>query len=131
MNRIAFFQRIAKLTVEDIDINEEKGITVDWLNNFKSTVPLQLITLLQEQFYPRIDKFLESSVTDEEVLELIKKSTMVGIFPTPHPLYIRKFNMSTETKAWFTSFIWGLIFMQSHLPLYDPSKIKLFIVGQS
>lgn len=106
MNRISFFQRISKLTVEDIEINEERGITVDWLNTFKSTIPLQLITLMQEQLYPRIDKSFEASVTEDEVLELIKRSTMVGIFPTPHSLYIRKFNMSAETKAWYTSFIW-------------------------
>lgn len=39
---------------------------------------------------------------------------MVGLLPVPHPIVVRKYNPNEFTNLWFTTFTWGVIFLQHH-----------------
>ena len=53
----------------------------------------------------------------------------VGLLPVPHPIVIRKYQPNRHTNMWFTTFLWGLVFLRNQEnPLFDGSKIKLFSV---
>ena len=52
---------------------------------------------------------------------------MVGLLPVPHPIVIRKYHPNQFTNLWFTTYLWGVIFIQNQdRALYDGGSIKLF-----
>jgi len=107
--------------------------TAAWLASWKKKMPLQALTCLIDYLAPEIEAMCkENDVTDQdEVLNYLKRTTMVGILPVPHPIVIRTYQASSYTAMWFTSYMWGVIFTRSQrLPLYDWKKIKLVVINQ-
>ena len=105
-------------------------LTEDWETKVKETLNLSLVKAVLKDLLPRIEKVCEfSEVSEADIYNFLTKTTMVGAFPQPHPLYLRKFQSNSETVSWFTSYLWGLIYMQNQkLPLFDYRSIKLFTV---
>jgi hypothetical protein len=69
------------------------------------------------------------AVDELQVIEFIRRTTMVGLLPVPHPIIIRKYQPNKYTCLWFTAFQWGVIFMHNQtVPLFDGEKVKLFLV---
>ena len=63
------------------------------------------------------------------VLEFVRRTTMVGLLPVPHPIVIRKYQPNRYTCLWFTAFLWGTIFMHENQPaLFDGRSVSLFMV---
>ncbi len=52
-------------------------------------------------------------------------TTMVGLLPVPHPILIRKYQPNQYTSLWFTTYIWGVIYLRNTSPpVFDPAHIK-------
>ena len=80
---------------------------------------------------PRIEEACRTQETTDhmQVLSLIKTTSVVGILPIPNAIIIRNFQVNVETKLWFTSFLWGVVFVSSMPPL-DWRKVKIInLVG--
>ena len=68
-------------------------------------------------------------VTEEQVIDFIAATTVVGIVPLPHALVVRRYQPSPFTSSWFSTYLWGLVFVRnSSLPLADTTHIRLFEV---
>ena len=70
----------------------------------------------------------------EAIVAFLRETTMVGLLPVPHPIVVRKYQPNEHTDLWFTTFIWGTVFLRSQLsddevPLFDSGKIRLFGVN--
>lgn len=71
----------------------------------------------------------ENVLEEERVLDFVRRTTMVGLLPVPHPIVIRKYQPNRYTSLWFTAFLWGVIFMHNQeIPLFDGNTVKLFVV---
>lgn len=107
--------------------------TEKWLNEWKSRLPLGALLRLLDVLAPKVEEFCargEGSVDDAAVIEFLKATTMVGLLPQPHPIVMRKYQPNLYTNLWFTTFLWGLVYMHhQELPLFDSATIKLFAVN--
>lgn len=106
--------------------------TKEWFAAWKDKFGPYLMAILAMTDYliPEIEHLSEGSVTEEEVLSFLQATTMVGILPVPHPILIRKYHPNANTDRWLTTYIWGLVYLQTlYPPLFDPSTIKLFSVN--
>ncbi len=58
--------------------------------------------------------------TDEDaeatVLRFIHENTLVGLLPMPHPIVTRRFERNPSAQAWFTTFMWHLIYTNNSNP---------------
>lgn len=105
--------------------------TEEWLTAVKAELPLLTIMRLLRYLGPLVEDFAKNSSIDElQVMELIRKTTMVGLLPVPHPIVIRKYQANRYTSLWFTAYQWSTIFMYSSrtLPLFEGKAVRLFTV---
>lgn len=131
-------------TSEDDDSNSnesEQSSTVgdkfipseEWLQDLKDTLPLETITRLLQHLVPVVDEVVNSDegIVDEgEILDVLKDVTMVGLLPVPHAIVIRKYQPNQFTSLWFTTYLWGVIYMGNQsLPIFDGEAIQLFEVA--
>ena len=107
--------------------------TEEWMNELKSTLPLETVSRLLQHLVPVVDDMCQrkNGVVDEkEILEVFKDITMVGLLPVPHAIVIRKYQPNQYTSIWFTAFMWGVIFLRSQKPpIFDGECIELFNVS--
>ncbi|CAG9329779.1 unnamed protein product [Blepharisma stoltei] len=109
-------------------------ISEEWFTNFKNNLPIGLLIALYTDLLPRIEKLCSknSQIIETEIIDFLKKTTMVGIFPVPHILYLRKFHSTRQTINWLSSLIWGTIYSRNSKPqIFDYTTIKLFIVSSN
>ncbi len=45
-------------------------------------------------------------------MDFLKNGTLVGLLPVPHPIVIRKLSHVGDTKNWFYSYFWTIIFLK-------------------
>jgi hypothetical protein len=66
---------------------------------------------------PQVETFMTSfsdSVPDEaHVVSFMKGLTLVGVLPVPHPIITRRYQPNQYTSLWFTTFLWGVVFLRS------------------
>ena len=105
-----------------------------WLESWKSRLPLDTISRLLNHLKPKIEDMcrqVDGCVDEGIVVEFIRETTMVGLLPIPHAIIVRKYQPNKYTGLWFTTFLWGIIFMrQQAMPLWDGGKIKIFKIEQ-
>jgi hypothetical protein len=85
-----------------------------------------------EYLIPRLKNLAEDRNLNNEdaVLSLIERTTVVGILPPPLPIVVRRYASTHYTTVWFSTYIWGLIFLRNERPvLIDPHAVKLFACG--
>lgn len=104
-----------------------------WIEMIKVELPLQTVLRLMKHLVPKVEDLISERQVDEHtVIEFLKRTTMVGLLPVPHPIVIRKYQPNKYTCLWFTAFQWGVIFMHNQSPpLFDGGQIKLFMVQQT
>jgi len=105
--------------------------TLEWKRELKKKLPLQAVLRLLQVLQPQVDLVCtQSGFTDEgQVLEYLKKTTMVGLLPVPHPILIRKYQQNPRTDQWFCSYMWGVVYLRNHEPpLFFGSQVKLFTI---
>jgi len=105
--------------------------TAEWKREMKSKLALQIVLRLIQVLQPQVDQVCtQSGFTDEgQVLEYLKKTTMVGLLPVPHPILIRKYQSNPRTDQWFSSYMWGVVYLRNQEPpLFYGSQVKLFTI---
>ena len=107
--------------------------TEQWLSQLKESLPMETVTRLLQHLIPVVDEIVATKqgvVDEQEILEVLKEITMVGLLPVPHAIVIRKYQPNQYTALWFTAFMWGVIFLRNqHLPMFDGQCIELFQVS--
>jgi len=106
--------------------------TQSWLDAVKTEFPLNTVVRLLKHLTPPIEEMIQTEdvVDENRIIEYIRRTTMVGLLPVPHPIVIRKYQPNKYTCLWFTAFQWGVVFMHNQDPLclYDGKRVKLFTV---
>ncbi|CAM9755362.1 unnamed protein product [Chrysoparadoxa australica] len=104
----------------------------EWLALVKPEAALNTILRLIGHLAPQLDHACKmGKVTNEaQVLDFITNTTMVGLLPVPHPIIIRRYQPNYYTKLWFSSFLWGVVFVKNQgvNPLFDGEAVRLFTV---
>ena len=98
----------------------------DWVSALKEKLPLETTDRLLKSILPLIDDMIKSRdgvVDEEDILELLRNTTVVGLLPVPHPIVIRQYQPNEWTDKWFTSYLWGVIFLRNQkLPIFDGDR---------
>ncbi|KAI8833717.1 high-temperature-induced dauer-formation protein-domain-containing protein [Chytridium lagenaria] len=80
---------------------------------------------------------------DKRVIEYLQSGTLVGLLPLPHPLVVRRFTYTDPVRIWFTSYMWGHVFVKNTNvtgsadvvkiapPIWAGTKLALFNVRNS
>lgn len=115
------------------DVGGPFSPTEEWLQDMKASLPLETVTRLLQHLVPVVDEIVarkQGVVDEQEILEVLKDVTMVGLLPVPHAIVIRKYQPNQFTALWFTAFMWGVIFLRNQgLPMFDGQAIELFQVS--
>ena len=94
---------------------------------------METISRLLEHMMPSIENLMKTHdgvIDEQEILSFIHDTTLVGLLPVPHPIVIRRYQPNVYTDVWFTSFLWGVVFLRNQkLPIFDGEAIKLFNVN--
>ncbi|KAB0793307.1 hypothetical protein PPYR_12927 [Photinus pyralis] len=103
--------------------------TGEWVQSWKSKLPLQTIMRLLQVLVPQVEKIcIDKGLTDEsEILKFLQHGTLVGLLPVPHPILIRKYQANTGTTVWFRTYMWGIIYLRNvEPPIWYDTDVKLF-----
>ena len=104
-----------------------------WITELRSALPMEAMNRLLQHLVPVIDDMCARKngvVDEEEILEVFKDITMVGLLPVPHAIVIRKYQPNQYTSIWFTAYLWGVVYLRSQKPpIFDGERIELFQVS--
>ncbi|XP_061665509.1 protein HID1-like isoform X3 [Syngnathoides biaculeatus] len=101
----------------------------DWVSSWKSKLPLQTIMRLLQVLVPQVEKIcIDKALTDEsEILKFLRRGTLVGLLPVPHPILIRKYQANAATSSWFRTYAWGVVYLRNlDPPIWYDTDIRLF-----
>jgi len=109
-------------------------VTNEWLAQQKSQLPLEIVLRVLDFFLPLITRFVSHHGVQRDetgLIDLIRQSTLVGVCPPPGPVVVRKYISNAQTNQWFSSFLFGLIFLktQSQFPIFAGQYIRLFVIS--
>ncbi|XXQ30547.1 Dymeclin [Plasmodiophora brassicae] len=105
-----------------------------WVQSWLGKFPLLPIRRTLEFLLPRMNSLYESGAYQNEaqVMAFFKDLTLVGVLPLPHPITVRQYSPSRYTSVWFSSLLWGVIFLRhQRTHLFDPSSIRLFVISNA
>jgi hypothetical protein len=108
--------------------------TSEWVESWKSKLPLQTIMRLLQVLVPQVEKIcIDKNLTDEgEILKFLQNGTLVGLLPVPHPLLLRRYQANAATNHWFRTYMWGLIYLRNtDPPIWYDTEVKLFEIQKS
>lgn len=88
--------------------------TAEWLQSWKSKLPIQTIQRLLQVLVPQVEKICrDRGLTDEsEIIKFLQHGTLVGLLPVPHPILIRKYQANLATNTWFRTYMWSVIYLR-------------------
>jgi hypothetical protein len=126
-NRIPFTQQ----AMNDSS-NANPNTHAQWLQRWTNTLPLEPIFRLLDFFIPRIEAMLARDVDagEDKIMTLIRQTTLVGVLPVPHTIVVRRYVRNYHTNTWFSSYIWGSIYLkqQTPIPFLDSKFIRMFSI---
>lgn len=108
---------------------EEWKASREWVEGWKSKLPLQTIMRMLQVLVPQVEKIcIDKNLTDEsEILKFLQHGTLVGLLPVPHPILIRKYQSNAGTSSWFCTYMWGVIYLRNiDPPVWYDTDVKLF-----
>ncbi|TPX35892.1 hypothetical protein SmJEL517_g01803 [Synchytrium microbalum] len=87
----------------------------EWFDYWKKHLPLAVLLSLIDTLGPQIEAFcVERGLNDEkQVVQYLQSGTLVGLLPLPQPILVRRFHYNDPIRVWFSSFLWGAIFLKS------------------
>jgi len=106
--------------------------TAEWVKSWAEGLPLQPCMRLMQHLLPQLEQFCTTGNVNDEVIvvDFLKTTTMVGLLPVPHPILIRKYQQNEFTSLWFTTYIWGVLYLRNQTPPYfDAAHIRLFTIS--
>jgi len=102
----------------------------EWLLSWRNQLPINTIVRLLTAVVPQIPALVCGSSGDETtILQYLKETTLVGLLPVPHPILIRRYQNNAATNMWFTTFMWGVIYLRNHAPpIFYGTQVRLFLI---
>jgi hypothetical protein len=104
--------------------------TQAWIDSWKPTLPIGPVLMMLDHLVPQVKDLCstQSLTSDAQVLEFLRKVTLVGILPHPQPIHIRRFQWGEALVIWFRSMLWGqaYVFSLSSAGVWNGTNIKLF-----
>jgi hypothetical protein len=103
--------------------------TQEWLDSWASRLPISTIIRFLNGITPQIEAIVEGAAEDQDkIVNFLKKTTLVGILPVPHPILIRHYSANRQTHIWFLQYIWGVIFIRHYVELlvFAETEPRLF-----
>uniref|UniRef100_A0A915PJJ9 Protein HID1 n=1 Tax=Setaria digitata TaxID=48799 RepID=A0A915PJJ9_9BILA len=125
---------INDLTHESDGLQEGWVATTEWVESWKSKLPLQTVMRLLQVLVPQVEKIcIDKGLTDEsEILKFLQHGTLVGLLPVPHPILIRKYQANAGTNHWFRTYLWGIIYLRNiDPPIWYDTDVKLFEIQKT
>ncbi|EFO25892.1 HID-1 protein [Loa loa] len=119
---------------ESDDVQEGWVATTDWVESWKSKLPLQTVMRLLQVLVPQVEKIcIDKGLTDEsEILKFLQHGTLVGLLPVPHPILIRKYQANAGTNHWFRTYLWGVIYLRNiDPPIWYDTNVRLFEIQKA
>ncbi|KAK6109919.1 High-temperature-induced dauer-formation family protein [Brugia pahangi] len=116
------------------DVQEGWMASTDWVESWKSKLPLQTVMRLLQVLVPQVEKIcIDKGLTDEsEILKFLQHGTLVGLLPVPHPILIRKYQANAGTNHWFRTYLWGVIYLRNiDPPIWYDTNVKLFEIQKT
>jgi len=108
--------------------------TEEWLMSWKSKLPLDVILRLLNHLKPKVEALalsLNGVVNENDISAFIQVTTLVGVLPQPHPIIVRKYQPNKYTSLWFTTYLWGVVYMRNQtIPLWDGNTVTIFTLMQ-
>lgn len=99
-----------------VDKDDSFHWTQEWIETWAPRLPIGTIIRFLNGIIPQIEAIVEGAATDQDlILNFLKKTTLVGILPVPHPILIRHYNANRQTHIWFLQYIWGVIFIRHYV----------------
>lgn len=124
-----------KLFEKNLDIKDKNwAASSEWINSWKSKLPLQTIMRLLQVLVPQVEKIcIDKGLTDEsEILKFLQNGTLVGLLPVPHPILIRKYQPNLGTIMWLKTYMWGVIYLRNlDPPIWYDTNVKLFEIQRT
>jgi hypothetical protein len=112
---------------ENSEFQEWKTRT--WYEGWSSKLPLGVISGVLSHFIPELERFTKANpnVTDENILNFIGSSTLIGIIPAPASVVIRNLELNSQSEYFEHAYMWTFLYLRS-LPyeLVPRERIKLF-----
>jgi hypothetical protein len=106
--------------------------SIEWFNHWHNVLPLDALLSMIDTLVPQLERLCaENQWNDESVLNYLKSGTLVGLLPVPHPIFTRRFMLTDGIRSWFTSYMWGVLYLRHvppALPIWLETKIKMFVV---
>lgn len=104
--------------------------TAEWIESWRASLPIVPIIRLLAAIVPQIPALVSGSSADEaQILEYLRNTTLVGLLPVPHPILLRRYQSNAVAKMWFTTFMWGVIYLRNvNPPLFYATRVKLITV---
>ncbi|KAJ2956045.1 hypothetical protein NQZ79_g8054 [Umbelopsis isabellina] len=104
--------------------------TQDWIDSWKPSLALGPLLTMLDHLVPQVKELCstQSLTSDAQVLEFLRKVTLVGILPHPQPIQIRRFQWGEALVIWFRSMLWGqaYVFSLTGTGVWNGTNIKLF-----
>ncbi|KAJ3013667.1 UNVERIFIED_CONTAM: hypothetical protein HDU68_000589, partial [Siphonaria sp. JEL0065] len=114
--------------VEAAVVHENKfQATEEWFNYWKSHVRLGVLLTLVDALGPAIEAYcVEKGFNDDKkAIEYLASGTTVGLLPLPQPIFTRKFSYTEAVRVWFTSYMWGNVYIKCANPVGGAEVIKM------
>jgi len=107
--------------------------TREWFESWKSRLATGALVRMLDTLVPKVSALCTKESgppPEQELLQFIRNSTMVGLLPVPHPIVIRRYQPNHYTTIWFTTYTWGVIFLRNQdASIWDANKIRLFTIN--
>ena len=117
---------------DDDEKKERFRPSAEWVKSWSDGLPLQPCMRLMQHLLPQLEQFCTTGNVNDEVIvvDFLKTTTMVGLLPVPHPILIRKYQQNEFTSLWFTTYIWGVLYLRNQTPpTFDANHIRLFTIS--
>jgi hypothetical protein len=102
-----------------------------WFSTVRPQIPLSAPLRLIAYLAPLISEHIRINgalQNDEDIIEFLRFTTVVGVLPVPHPILMRKYQPNEFTSLWFSTYAWSTVYLHlcEELPMFDATAIRLF-----
>eukprot|EP00004_Rigifila_ramosa_P022164 TRINITY_DN6004_c0_g1_i1.p1 TRINITY_DN6004_c0_g1~~TRINITY_DN6004_c0_g1_i1.p1 ORF type:complete len:976 (-),score=252.71 TRINITY_DN6004_c0_g1_i1:80-3007(-) len=103
--------------------------TREWVSEWKSKLPLQTIARALQVLVPQVNKVCAEPTDEASVVMFLRGTTLVGVLPVPHPIVIRRYAANDQTTSWFSTYLWGVVYVRNQSPpVFYGTNVQIFSV---
>jgi len=98
------------------------------LKSWKQQLPISTAMRLIGAVSPEISVIVQKGDNaQQQILNYLKETTLVGVLPVPHPILIRRFQQNQATIVWLHRYLWSVVIVRNRAPpLFGGQFVRLF-----